>query len=403
MKGASGIRVVFVNHTAELGGGEIALLELIRHLDRSRVEPVVVLFGDGPLVALLREVAEVYVLSLSTEVLKANKDRLGTRSLVQGGAVVAGARFVFRLQGLLRLLRPDIVYTNSLKADVLGGVAGRLAGLPVIWHVRDRIEADYLPQRVVSVFRAMARWIPRSIVANSAATLATLQLGGAAACCARVVHDGVDPAKYQMRATRGTRATVTVGLIGRISPWKGQDVFLEAVRLLNGAYPCARFEVIGVATFGEVGYEQRLHQMQQEPSLRDIVRFTGFEANIPERLGRIDIVVHASTLAEPFGQVIIEGMAAGRPVIATHGGGVPEIMVDGVTGILIPMCDAQALADAMAQLLEDADLRQTMGSAGRAHVMQDFTIQATAKTVENVCMKLSEDHCRTGRKRIAQL
>jgi len=392
MKSAAGLRVVFVNHTAALGGGEIALLELIRHLDRSRVEPVVVLFGEGPLVAHLQEVAEVHILSLSTEVLKAKKDRLGLRSLVRGGAVVAGLSFLFRLRRLLRLLRPAVVYTNSLKADVLGGIAGRLAGVPVVWHVRDRIEADYLPQRVVSLFRAMARWIPHSVVANSAATLATLQLGSHASRGAGVIHDGVDPVKYPSSVIKDARDAVTVGLIGRISPWKGQDVFLEAIRLLHGAYPCARFEVIGVATFGETAFEDRVRRMQQEPALREIVRLTGFEANIPERLGRLDIVVHASTLPEPFGQVIIEGMAAGRPVIATNGGGVPEIMVDGVTGILVPMRDPQALADAMAQLLQNSGLRERMGAAGRAHVLQHFMIQTTAKAVEKVCMQVGGDH-----------
>jgi glycosyltransferase involved in cell wall biosynthesis len=393
MSAPPGVRVVFVNHTAELGGGEIALLELVRHLDTARIQPVVVLFADGPLAPLLREKlrekAEVHILALSPTVLKAEKDRLGIQSLLRGAPVIAGLGFLYRLHRLLRSLKPEIVYTNSLKADLLGGIAGRVVRAPVVWHIRDRIAPDYLPRNVVSLFRLLARLVPTDIIANSAATLATLHLPAApdAAGLSRracVIHDGVDPAKYDPEPAREPTGQLTVGLIARISPWKGQDVFLEAVRLLHGAYPFARFEIVGAATFGEREFERRVRQMQQQPDLAHRVRFTGFEADIPKRLCQLDIVVHASTLAEPFGQVIIEGMAAGKPVIATNGGGVPEIVVDGVTGILVPMRDAQAMADAMRRLLGDAGLRKTMGAAARAHVQQNFSIQKTAKAVENV-------------------
>jgi glycosyltransferase involved in cell wall biosynthesis len=387
MSSPPAIRVAFVNHTAALGGGEIALLELVRNLDASRIQPLVILFADGPLVPLLREVAEVHVLALSPTVLKAKKDGLGLPSLLRGGPILAGLSFLYRLYRLLRSLKPEIVYTNSLKADLLGGVAGRLARVPVIWHVRDRIAPDYLPRKVVSLFRWLARVVPHAIVANSAATLSSLHLAGRSGC-ACVIHDGVDPAKYEPGLVRGAGEELTVGLIGRISPWKGQDVFLEAVRLVHGAYPWARFEIIGVATFGEVEFERHVRQLQQEYALMDTVQFTGFEADIARRLGRLDIVVHASTIPEPFGQVIIEGMAAGRPVIATNGGGVPEIVIDGVTGILVPMRDAQIMADAMARLLGNADLRKAMGEAGRAHILKNFEIQETAKAVEKVCKQV---------------
>jgi glycosyltransferase involved in cell wall biosynthesis len=409
------IRVAFVNHTAELGGGEIALLELIRHLDTTRIQPVVILFAEGPLAPLLREVAEVHILTLSPRVLKAKKDGLGLHSLLRGGPALAGLAFLYRLHRLLRSLKPEIVYTNSLKADLLGGIAGRLAGIPVIWHVRDRIAPDYLPGKVVSLIRLLAKVIPRYIVANSASTLSTLNLAKEPALKSRfegaglqprrqrpdkhggfspggnacVIHDGVDPARYTAAPARETGEGLTVGLIGRISPWKGQDVFLEAIRLLRDAHPAAfsraRFEIIGVATFGEVDFERRVRQLQQQHGLTDSVHFTGFEPDIPQRLARLDIVVHASTIPEPFGQVVIEGMAAGLPVIATNGGGVPEIVIDGVTGILVPMRDAQAMADAMARLLSDAGLRKTMGEAARAHVLHSFPIRRTAKAVENIC------------------
>jgi glycosyltransferase involved in cell wall biosynthesis len=387
------IRIAFMNHTAQLGGGEIALLELIRNLDVTRIEPIVVLFADGPLASLLREEAEVHILPLSTTVLKASKDRLGIASLLRGGPVLAGLSFLFRLRRLLRAIDPHIAYTNSLKADVLGGIAGRLASLPVIWHVRDRIAPDYLPRRIVYIFRKLARVLPRFIIANSASTLSSLHLdpastGTAASNRAKVIHDGVDATKYEPAHTHAAKDMITVGLIGRISPWKGQDIFLKAIHLIHRTYPCVQFEMIGAATFGETEFEQYLHNLQRETDLVHVAHFTGFESDIPKRLEQLDIVVHASTIPEPFGQVIIEGMAAGLPVIATNGGGVPEIIVDGITGILIPMKDPRALADAMASLLADADLRIRMGAAGRRHILRHFTIRRTAEEVEQVSQRI---------------
>jgi glycosyltransferase involved in cell wall biosynthesis len=385
----TGARILFVNHTAELGGGEIALLELVRNLDTSKVQPIVLLFADGPLVPLLRERTEVHILPLSNQVLKANKDRLGIKSVLRWGSLVAGLSFLFRLRRLIRSMGPKLVYTNSLKADLLGGIAGRTAGIPVIWHIRDRIAPDYLPKKIVSLFRALARIIPDYIVANSASTLSTLHLPQSLdkksrSTFACVIHDGVDLAKYAPISLPAPNEPLIVGLIGRISPWKGQDVFIEAIRLIHQTYPCARFQMIGTATFGEMEFERHIGELQQESGLSSIVQCTGFEPNIPQRLAKLDIVVHASTLPEPFGQVIIEGMAAGRPVIATNGGGVPEIVVDGVTGILVPMRDAQAMASAMARLLSDGDLRVRMGAAARLHIEKHFTIRKTAKAVEAV-------------------
>jgi glycosyltransferase involved in cell wall biosynthesis len=381
------IRVAFVNHTAQLGGGEIALLELIRNLDRSKIQPIVVLFADGPLVPLLREMTEVHILPLSSGVLKANKDHLGVGSLLQGSSVIAGIAFLWRLHGLLQSIQPRIVHTNSLKADILGGIAGRLAGLTVIWHVRDRITPEYLPRLVVRAFQVFATLIPSFIIANSAATLSCLSLGdepkeqGVMSMC-RVVHDGVDPKKYKGTINSTENKPLTIGLVGRISPWKGQDIFIESIYLLHDKYPDVRFLIIGAPTFGELEFEKHVHGLIQQYGLNNVVRCTGFEPDIPKFLSSLDIVVHASTIPEPFGQVIIEGMAAGKPVIATNGGGVPEIIVDGVTGILVPMKDPRAMAEAISNLIMNAHLRTMMGIAARQHVENNFTIQQTAAAVQ---------------------
>ncbi len=118
--------------------------------------------------------------------------------------------------------------------------------------------------------------------------------------------------------------------------------------------------------------------------LENTVEFLGFQDDIPGILARTDIVVHASTLGEPFGQVVIEGMAAGKPVIATDGGALPEIIESGKTGLLVPMSDAAEMADAIEWLLADPARAQAMGAAGQAHARSKFTSWHVARNIEAV-------------------
>jgi glycosyltransferase involved in cell wall biosynthesis len=387
-------RVLYIDHTAEIGGGEIALLNLVRNIDSRRILPIVLLFSDGPLVEKMRNHAETHVLKLEPQVVKMAKDALGWRSLFKLRAAWFTFRHVFRVMRFAKKARVEIIHTNSLKADLIGGLAARLAGIPVVWHVRDRIESDYLPGLVVKVFRFLCRTIPNFVIANSSATLGTLHLvgkrGGLAiasridlASFTGVVHDGCEVERLPRPRMRRGEAT-RIGLIGRISPWKGQHIFIQAAALLHARYPSARFEIIGAPLFAEQEYERKLHGLCEDLGVGAAVEFAGFVDNVSSRLAQLDIVVHASTVGEPFGQVIIEGMAEQKPVVATNGGGVPEIVVHGETGLLVPMGDAVAMADAIDFLLKNPEAASQMGLRGRERALSLFTIQKTARKVEGV-------------------
>lgn len=382
-----------------MGGGEIALLNLIRSLDRELVYPIVVLGENGPLEDLLRSECEVHVFQLGERVARTRKDDLGWRSLAKFESIAVSSWYAWKLARFARHVEADLIHTNSLKADLIGGLAGKLAGIRIIWHVRDRIEPDYLPNTVVGLFRRLSRFIPDYVIANSVATLQTLHLkrrhhgvaiasGFAFDHKQGVVHDGTPMAPRQGGATRKTDG-LRVGLPGRISPWKGQDVFIRAAAMLRAEFPDARFELIGAPLFAEREYETSLHELCRELGVESIVVFHGFISGIASILEQMDLVVHASVSGEPFGQVIIEGMAAGKAVVATSGGGVPEIVQDGVTGLLVPMGNAEAMAQAIRTLLRDPERRQRMGARGRDRVMQNFTIDITARKVEAVYRELA--------------
>jgi glycosyltransferase involved in cell wall biosynthesis len=389
----SPICVLFFDHTAALGGGEIALANLVRHLDRKKIKPIVVLGAEGPLADQLRLTTETHVLPLSADVTMQKKDSLGFASLFRIGEAVSIFQYIRLLARFIRSRHVALVHTNSLKADIIGGLAARLARRPVVWHVRDRIEVDYLPKSAVRIFRLLSRMIPNYVIANSAATLRSLIPRKIASAIAvrssgkvlhkfAIVHDGTDPAAFPERAE--LRHESHIGLVGRISPWKGQHIFIRAAALVHRSFPDARFFIIGAALFGEDQYDLEIRRLPRQLEIEDIVTFTGFRNDIQRAIAELDLVVHASTKGEPFGQVIIEAMAAGKPVVATDGGGVPEIVEDGQTGILVPMGDAPAMAQAICRILSNPAGAKALGNRARKRVADHFTLEQTARRVEAV-------------------
>nr|WP_276610963.1 glycosyltransferase family 4 protein [Kineococcus siccus] len=279
-------------------------------------------------------------------------------SRVPLAGLVATASYTLRLARRLRTLRPDAVHTNSLKSALYGSVAGRLARVPVVWHARDRIADDYMPARTAAVVRGLARWLPTVVLANSHATAQTLQLPPRRAAV-------VVPDPY--RATRAPRTASAGGplrivMVGRLAPWKGQHVFLEAFARALAGTP-HRAVVLGSALFGEDDYAARLLRQVQELGIADQVEVLGFTDDVEGVLAGADVLVHASTVPEPFGQVVVEGMAAGLAVVAADAGGPAEIITPGRDGLLYPVGDVAALAARLRTLVDDPDLRRDLGAA----------------------------------------
>ena len=385
--------VLYMDHTARLGGGEIALLNLICALDPSRYRPLVVLAADGPLVERLRAAGiDTRVVPLDAAVLNTRKDSLGGGSLLKLRYAWACLRYVLTLARLARAVQADLIHTNSLKSDLYGGFAGRLAGVPVLWHVRDRIDGQYLPPRVATAFRRLSHILPKAIVANSESTLKTLRPRRRQPSAA--VYSGiVDVPALALQsapasALRPAHTVPVISLVGRIAEWKGQHIFIQAAALTLAEFPNARFQIIGAPLFGEEDYEQTIRQSVADLGLSEQIVFLGFRDDVAALLAETDIVVHASIMGEPFGQVVVQGMAAGKPVVATDGGALPEIVIPGETGVLVPMGDAPAMARAFIELLTDPDRAKKMGRAGRRRVRERFTMTQTLHALEGIYSRL---------------
>ena len=377
-------RVFYLDHVARLSGGEIALARALDALG-SRVDPHVILGEDGPLVDRLRESGiSVEVIPMPVAAREVRKDdiRLGGLGM---GSIAAAMQYVRTLRRRLRELKPDAIHTNSLKAALYGGVAGRLVGIPVVWHIRDRIAPDYLPRAAVSIVRVASRVLPTIVIANSRATLETLHEARRGVVVTNtVVYDPIRPG--QLRSLTD-ESPFRLGIIGRLASWKGQGVFLEA---FARAFPDGDAEawIVGQAMFGEdEQYADALLDKATHLGIAERVVFRGFRENVWDELAQLHILVHSSVIPEPFGQVVVEGMAAGVPVIAANAGGPAEIVTDGVDGILTPPGDVAALAAAMRRLHDDSALRRTLVSGGliRAdHYSPEHTAKALVAVYESV-------------------
>jgi glycosyltransferase involved in cell wall biosynthesis len=353
------VRVVFLDHVARLAGAEICLVRLVRATDQ--IEATVLLAEDGPLVHELTEAgARVEILPMAEGVRGLTREELSTRR-TRAGASVEVARYTNRLRKRLRQLQPDVVHTNSLKSGVYGTPAARLAGLPCVWYLHDHLSPEYLPRQLVRTMRLMVSTLPSALVVPSQSTLRSVGKRRRPGLRTSVIPCPVPMPDEPAEISREVRQ---VGLVGRLAPWKGQDVFLEA---FARAFPdsSVRARLIGSAMFGEEGYERELRERAERLGIADRTDFVGFVNDVPAELRRLDLLVHSSVLPDPLATSALEGMGAGVPVISANAGGPGEYIIDGREGLLHEPGDVEGLAAALRRAAADPDLRAAIAAGGR--------------------------------------
>lgn len=354
-------KVLALDHCAALSGGELALARVLPAL----ASPTEVLLAeDGPLADRIRTAGgRVDIAPLPDLVRHAGRGIGDARSNVPA-AKRRSLRTAWRLTMSIRSRQPDVIYANSLKACLYGGVLGRVLRVPVVWHVRDRVAVDYLSPTRTHAIRLAARLLPTEIVANSTTTADALHAGHKTT----VIPSPIDRTSL-LRASRSKTGNLDhtrplhFAVVGRLAPWKGQDVFLEA---FAKAFPTGgeTATIVGGALFGEDAFADELLRRVDRLGLSDRIRFTGHVEDTHEYLARADVAVHPSRIEEPFGQVVAEALTAGIPVISTGGGAADLFLHDGRTGILVPPADCDALADAMRRARSDEALRRAAAVEG---------------------------------------
>lgn len=382
-------RVLFVNPGRALGGAEQSLMLLLGALTPLGVEPTVAVFGDGPFqAALSRLQVATIVLDVPQRLRRASRygAPLGLIKAAELAAYTVPS--AWRLARLARRMRADLLHSNGLKAHVLAGLAGRLLDRPVVWHLR-----DFPPDGSAGwLFRTAAQRLPAFVLSNSQAVATTIPYPAGDERRVIALPNPVDldrfrpgPVAGHVRVELGlSPETPLVGMIAHLTPWKGHERFLSIARAVSDAVPATRFMVVGgpiYETEGRAGYAESLRRRAVELGLADRVFFLGARDDVPNLLAALDVLVHCPTAPEPFGRVLAEAMAVGRPVVAAACGGIPEIVRDGEAGYLVPPLDVPAFTAAVVRLLGDPELRARLGAAGRGRAEALFDARTHAKRV----------------------
>ena len=369
-------RILFLAPVGEKGGAETVLLDIARGLDAARYRPLVACLKPGAFVEDLRG------LGITAHALPAHQ----TRHLHRVGAAVQ------RLRRLVREERIDLIHANGSSMLLYAALASAGTGCRVVWQVHDPLCGGGLFERAfVAVQRRMRPdWTIFSNPAVAASYLKTYH--GLTRHC--TILPGVD-AEGLLRgadAVRGRAAlsipegAPVIAMFARLQRAKGHHDLLRAARQVLSQHPEARFLLCGGSLFGlEPDYPEEIKRAVAEAGVGARVRLCGYVSDVEKRdiLAAATLIVHPA-LSEPFGISVLEGMAAGKPVVATDCVGPATTVVHGETGLIVPRGDAGALAGALLSLLDHPDQAQRMGACGRVRVQEEYTLDAMVRQVQDV-------------------
>lgn len=379
---SEGPRTLFLTHTAVLGGAERSLLDLATAWEGNRA---VMLLADGPLRAGL-EARGVPVVMGALGALGGIRRDAGAPGL---GAFADIARLARDVAAAAKPM--EVIHANSQKAFVVAAAAGLLARRPVVWHLRDILAPPHFSASNIRSAAMLANLRASAVIANSEATAAAFRAAGGHPELVQVVHNGIDAAPFDAvsdadaavrRHALGGDGRFVIAACGRLSPWKGQHVAIEALALL----PDAMLWIAGAALFGEDEYAASLPRRADELGVTERVRFLGERSDIPAIMRAADVVVHTAVDAEPFGRVVVEGMLARRPVVASDAGGVREILRVGSdrTGWLVPPGDAASLSAAIEAVRTDDRNARAVGERAYVDAVSRFSVREMTDGVRAV-------------------
>lgn len=359
-----GTRVLLLsNHGEIVGGGEVSLLTLLEGLDRSRWSPMLLVPSEGPVAARCQ------TLDLPTHVLP-------LPALRRPGFAIL--RAIWRLVRLVRRTDATLLHANGSRAMFYAGLAGKLSGRPVVWHVR-------ILDRDPPLDWLLTRMATRTVAISGAVRARLCRWRWGDDRC-RVVPNGIDIGAFlPAREPEAVRRALgldpkdrVIGTVGRLVPFKGHRFLIEAFSRLRRSSP----ELI-LLLVGDGPERGALEQAADRLGVSRSVRFVGHREDVADLLTVMELFVLPS-VAEHFGRVLLEAMAMKLPVVATAAGGVPEVVEADVTALLVPPEDPAALAGAIETLLGDPARARAMGAAGRRRVEERFTAREHARQVEAV-------------------
>ena len=357
------IRITYLTNDSKLAGTERVILSLAARLDRERFEPsLICMKPEGDLTHAARERGiEAHALGMQTPL-----------SAIQGAAGLAR---------LLERIQPDVLVTYLFYSNLLGRTVGRLRRVPVIISGQEGMD-EWRKGYHNALDRWTARWT-RTIVTNSNAVKERyIRHTGLSEEKIEVIYNGLDIERFD-RIAKDTQDDLSlrdefgiaeevpvIGHVANFTQEKDHPNLLRALSILRdkGVPFCALLSGSGTLL-------EATRALRDELGLGECVHFLGYRHNIERLYGQFEVVT-LSSYEEGMPISLLEAMAALRAIVATRAGGIPEVVVDGETGLLVPIRDPESLSVAYATLLADLDLRQRMGACGRARLEERFSFDA---------------------------
>ncbi len=356
----------------------MVLLETVKGLDRSRFSPIVVLpedtRDDGGLAA---ELEKNQVPFEFCQLAPMRRKYLQPARVARYGLELI--RAVRLLAQIIRERNVGLVHSNTLTV-CSGALAARLTKTPHLWHVHEILVRPSLVRRALHF--SASRLSSTVVCISEAVRQHVLKDEPSSGSKLAVVHNGLPLENFvpvsdglSIRREFGIPAGAPlVGMIGRINHWKGQSVFVQAAKAVLASFPGAYFLVVGSVFADEVQYLNNLRAQVQHAGIEDRFILSDFRRDVSDILAAIDVYVHPSLLPEPFGLVVIEAMAAAKPVVATAHGGPLEMIEDGISGYFVPPADPAALAAKICECLADCGASREMGKRAQQRAMRMFPL-----------------------------
>jgi glycosyltransferase involved in cell wall biosynthesis len=348
-----------------MGGGQGSLYYLIRYMNKDIFHPIVLCPGEGELAEKMRG---------------------------------AGAEVMFFDVGRIRYLNPlvikkfislikekqiALIHTDSTTETFYCGIAARIMRIPLIWHIRTS-EGEWFLDRILSLLSTQLLLVANAISQRFEWLKDTQKVV--------VIYNGIDLEEFDhFSATPSIREefninkeTVLLGCIGRIEKRKGQEYLVSAMRHIDNA----KLILVGRGREEDIN---KIKMLCNDFNIADRIIYVGYRDDILSMIKEIDILVFPTISGEGFPRVILEAMAAGKPIVATDNAGNPEAVVDGLTGYIVPTGDIPALVERIDLLIADKKKREGMGRTGRKRVEESFTIQQHADKIMKLYLEILQE------------
>jgi glycosyltransferase involved in cell wall biosynthesis len=408
------VRALFLNDTSRNGGPGRTLYYILKFIDPARIHRTVVLPRKGVVSELLANGSVADEVHLMPNLVenpiepwsRAMERRdfeapLPLRAIRASGNVARGASALFELKSLVKKTRADVVFCNGTTANFAGGALARMAGIPVLWHafypsvarpirgVHARLAAGANVRRILCVSRRVARQFAH--VAGKV----------------RVVHDAIDTSEFApesagsvLRRELGISDDVLVfGSQGRILPHKGYLEMVRAARFVVDRLPVTARHRVRFVVLGDTPDDRRKNHLEEcraevvRLGLEGFFSFLGYRPDVKAYANDFSVAVVPSVYDDPLPRAVLEAMSLAKPVVAFDVGGIPEMVVNEETGLLVHgrKFDAAALAEALLRYARNPTLAQKHGEAGRLRAQREFDSASHAKTIEDELVRAARD------------